>query len=206
MLQQPIEEEPLDAARTRPSAEVTRSSERLRLRKVVPIGLSPATVASFRDRFDDLLTVAYSAAYRILGDAGRAEDVAQEALVRAMMRWEKVEDYAEPWVSRVATNLAIDEWRKNRSIPDPDIDVQIDDHSMGVVQRDDLRRAFDSLPDRQREAITLRLIGGYNPNEAAKAMGISVAGVLKHTTRGLARLRLSLGDQIPLRIEADADV
>src|ERR1700684_746458 len=58
--------------------------------------------------FDGLYRLAYRVAYRILGDRGDAEDVAQEALSRAAVRWPRLEDRPEGWVTRVSSNLAID--------------------------------------------------------------------------------------------------
>lgn len=170
------------------------------------VSRSQPTEDRFVARFPELFPIAYTAGYRILGDAGRSEDVAQEALVRAMTRWEKVESYAEPWVSRVATNLAIDEWRRHRADPDDTIDVEVSDDAGRVIDRDELRTALTALPSRQREAIVLRLIEGYGPEEAARAMGIAPAGVLKHTTRALRTLRQQLSAPLPDHPDEVADV
>lgn len=73
-----------------------------------------------RDRagFNDCYQVTYArltaelAAY--LGDAAEAEDVAQEAFLRAWQRWAEVCDYDDPvaWIRRVAWNLATSRWRR----------------------------------------------------------------------------------------------
>lgn len=175
-----------------------------RVVRIQPRDASPSE-QQFIERFPQLLPIAYTASYRILGDAVRSEDVAQEALVRAMTRWEQIESYAEPWISRVATNLAIDEWRRSRgrAIEPIDTEMEGDDDATRVVQRDELRRALASLPQRQREAIVLRLIEGYTPDETAAAMGIAPSGALKHTTRALRALRLSLGSTIPSDLPED---
>jgi RNA polymerase sigma factor (sigma-70 family) len=65
----------------------------------------------FEEVFDDLYGRAYRVAYRILQDRGEAEDVAQEALIRAYQRWRKIWTYAPQWVMRVSGNLAIDRAR-----------------------------------------------------------------------------------------------
>lgn len=149
------------------------------------------------DRFsaaaDELFGCAYRAAYKILGDQGLSEDVAQEALIRAMTRWERVESYAPAWTTRVAANLAIDEWRRHRADADDTIDVATDDFSDSVHIRDELNRALAALTPRRREAIVLRFLCDLSPDDAARAMKTSVAGVLKHTVRGLADLRRLIG-------------
>jgi DNA-directed RNA polymerase specialized sigma24 family protein len=68
----------------------------------------------FDERFDALSAIAYRVAYRLLGNREDAREVAQEALARAYARWRKVAGHDEPWVARVATNLAIGRWRKRR--------------------------------------------------------------------------------------------
>ena len=62
-------------------------------------------MGSFEEAFDGLYHLAYRVAYRLLGRRAEAEDVAQEALARAYVRWFRVEDHAEPWVAKVSTNL-----------------------------------------------------------------------------------------------------
>ena len=69
---------------------------------------------TFDDEFVALARLAHRVAYRITGDATEAEDLAQEALARAALRWRRIEPYAEAWVVRVATNLAIGRWRRDR--------------------------------------------------------------------------------------------
>ena len=65
-------------------------------------------VDDFDAEFDSLWSRAYGVAYVVLGDRGESEDIAQETLARGVARWRKVSEYAEPWVVRVAGNLAID--------------------------------------------------------------------------------------------------
>ena len=74
--------------------------------------------AGFVEQFEELFAVAYRASFAILGERGEAEDCAQDALAKALARWSRIEDHATPWVARVATNAAIDRWRKrSRSHP-----------------------------------------------------------------------------------------
>src|SRR5688572_3065942 len=73
---------------------------------------------SFEEAFDLLFPRARRLAYRMLGDAAAAEDVAAEALARAYANWGKLRDLAhrDGWVLRVATNLAVDSTRKRRAL------------------------------------------------------------------------------------------
>ena len=63
----------------------------------------PATIdLVFEEAFEDLYLRAYGVAYQLLGRRSEAEDVAQETLARAFVRWRKVRSYAEAWVVRLA--------------------------------------------------------------------------------------------------------
>jgi DNA-directed RNA polymerase specialized sigma24 family protein len=70
--------------------------------------------ASFAAALPDLFRLAYRVAFKILGDRGDAEDVAQETLARALVRWRALRNRPYGWVSHVASNLAIDRYRKRR--------------------------------------------------------------------------------------------
>ena len=54
--------------------------------------------------------------YVVTGDLGEAQDMVQEAFVRAWLRWSKLASYEDPeaWVRRVAMNLAANRWRSLR--------------------------------------------------------------------------------------------
>jgi RNA polymerase sigma-70 factor (sigma-E family) len=146
----------------------------------------------FDEAFDDLAVVAHRIAFRILGSAEDAEEVAQEALARAYARWSRVAGYAEPWVARVATNLALGRWRKRR--PDRQLGVvgeaDAGDHALRVDLVELLRR----LPRRQREVVVLRYLVDRSEQEVADALGCSTGSVKQHASRGLAALRSSLID------------
>jgi DNA-directed RNA polymerase specialized sigma24 family protein len=94
---------------------------------VLPIGQPSGVVvrfpgvsesAGFVDQFEELFGVAYRASFAILGERGEAEDCAQDVLAKALVRWNRIEDHATPWIARAAANAAIDRWRKrSRSHP-----------------------------------------------------------------------------------------
>jgi RNA polymerase sigma factor (sigma-70 family) len=133
---------------------------------------------------------AYRAAFRLLGVRAEAEDVAQETLTRALVRWRGVQDYAEPWVVRTATNLSIDVVRRRaRRHEEMDEGVSTDRY---VDERVDLVRALHALPRRQREVVTLRFLGDFSEVDVAAALGLSNGTVKSHASRGLDALRARL--------------
>jgi RNA polymerase sigma-70 factor (sigma-E family) len=141
--------------------------------------------------FADLYQLAYRVAYRILGDRGDAEDVAQEALARAAVRWARLADRPEGWVSRVASNLAIDRIRRRRRTPPRPIGPfgAVDPH---IGERGDLVTALRRLPRRQREVVVLRFLADMSEAQVAREIGCSVGAVKSHSSRGLAALRRTL--------------
>jgi RNA polymerase sigma-70 factor (sigma-E family) len=145
----------------------------------------------FDQAFEGLYGIAYRVAFRILGDRGDAEDVAQEALARAAVRWSRLKDRPEGWVTRVASNLAIDRYRR-RKRPTPPLNgpVGIVDPHLG--ERGDLVVALRRLPRRQREAVVLRYLADLSEVQVALEMGCSVGAVKSHGARGLTSLRRHL--------------
>jgi RNA polymerase sigma factor (sigma-70 family) len=145
-------------------------------------------VDDFDTEFERLWSRAYGVAYVVLGDRGESEDIAQETLARALVRWKKVSAYAEPWVVRVAGNLAIDRVRRQqraRGVPTHDVPA-LD------AQRIDLQRALIALSPKQREVVLLRYVADLPEAEVAHELGCSVGTVKTHASRGLASLRKSL--------------
>ncbi len=160
-------------------------------------------VGDYEAAFARLYGRAYDVAFKLLGYRAEAEDVAQETLARAYIHWPKVHSYAEPWTVRVAGNLAIGSWRKNRRLASfAAHDDGTADDAGGVAftaERLELRRALGQLSKRQREVVVLRHLAGFSERETAEVLGCSTGSVKQHGSRGLAALRahLSVGDDGP---------
>jgi RNA polymerase sigma factor (sigma-70 family) len=148
----------------------------------------------FDDQFDELTALAYRIAYRILGDRGEAEEVAQEAMIRAYTRWRTVQGYPRPWVSRVATNQSIGVLRKRRTPPATATTVL--DGADVALERMELQRHLVSLPRRQREVVALRYLADLSEADVARGLGCSVGAVKRHARRGLEAMRISLDAQL----------
>src|SRR5580692_8119059 len=156
----------------------------LRMTRVVP--------RSFELAFADLYRLAYRVAFRILGDRSEAEDVAQEALARAALRWSRLHERPEGWVCRVAANQAIDRYRRRRRQPQiPAGPIGIVDERLG--ERGDLVAALRKLPRRQREVVVLRYLADFSEEDVALALGCSVGTVKSQASRGLSALRNHFG-------------
>jgi RNA polymerase sigma-70 factor (sigma-E family) len=146
---------------------------------------------TFEEVFPVLIRDAYRVAYRLLGDRGEAEDVAQEACARVYSRWAGVRDHAEPWCVRVASNLALDilrartrAVRRNERLKTHDVTP-----APAIDERLDLYAALARLPRRQRETVVLRYLGDLSEAQTADLIGCSVGSVKTHASRGLAALK-----------------
>jgi len=134
-----------------------------------------------------------------LGSHGDAEDVLQEAFVRAYAAERKRGvDHPKAFLFQVARNTAIGELRRVRSSPiDGTVDLDADSLSSDTVTTDvsevlEGRRKLHAftmavvrLPPRRRQAFLLRRIEGLSYRQIANRMGISVSAVEKHVAIGL---------------------
>jgi len=142
-------------------------------------------------------------ALRILGDAAEAEEVAQEALLRA---WQAAGSF-DPgraqfttWLHRITVNLAIDRTRRRTLAPqggDAALDALEDPapspESVAAAAEDRaaLAAALAQLPARQRAAIALAYEDGLSGAEAAAALDISeraLEGLLRRARLMLRRI------------------
>jgi RNA polymerase sigma factor (sigma-70 family) len=169
--------------------------------KSVALGAVPGTDAraadtSFDEAYPDLYRSAYRVAFRLLGRREEAADLAQEACARAYSRWNKVGGYesANAWVARVAGNLALDLLRRHRTA------ARHADHAAAPIATDgervDLQRALLALPRGQREVVVLRFVADQSEAAVAAALGCSVGTVKSQASRGLAALRIVLGQEV----------
>lgn len=142
----------------------------------------------------------------LTGDRHLAEDVVQDALVKAHGRWSHIGEMDVPaaYVRRMVVNGYLS-WRRRwatRTIHAAG-DLAEHDRATGgdvassVAQADHVKRLIATLPRRQRAAVVLRYYAGYDDATAADALGCSVQTVRSHISRALAALRLdpSLQDE-----------
>ena len=141
----------------------------------------------------ELLAIVRQAALRVatrlVGDTA-AEDIAQEAALRAAPRLEEIARYAGPWAVRVATNLSLDALRRDARLsygPLPDSLAKAVDSDLRL----DLRRALDALPERQRQVVALRYLSDLDERTTADLLGISPGSVKRHLHRATTTLRVS---------------
>jgi RNA polymerase sigma factor (sigma-70 family) len=158
--------------------------------------------AAFVRRFQGRV---YGLAVTILGDRGAAEDVAQEAFVRA---WRHATTYdprrgaVSTWLLTIARNLAIDRARLNGSRPvEPDFLIsQLDRRDGGdqidvagrVAEREQLHALLAALPPPQRRALVLATYFGRTAKEIGELDGTPLGTVKTRIRNALLTLRTRL--------------
>jgi RNA polymerase sigma-70 factor (sigma-E family) len=138
-------------------------------------------------------------AYLMCGDWQRAEDAAQDALIRVYVAWPRLRydgslrHYATKVVMSVVLDQAKRPWRRER------VSEQVpDDRLLGVDHADDVDdrllviEALAALPSRQRACLVLRFFEDMSVEKTAEVMGTSTGTVKSQTARGLEAMRVRL--------------
>jgi RNA polymerase sigma-70 factor, ECF subfamily len=143
----------------------------------------------------------YNVAYRLAGSDDDANDLAQEALLRVRKGLESYQPGSmEAWLSRIVTNVFLDEVRRRKRRPvealpeDPDrllppsaaADVATDRLS------DEVQAALRSLPEDFRAAVVLCDVVGLSYEEIGEALDVPVGTVRSRIHRGRRQLRTAL--------------
>jgi RNA polymerase sigma-70 factor (ECF subfamily) len=146
-----------------------------------------AAEACFRARYPALVRFLHG----MVHDRARAEDVAQEAFRRLLVRGPTTRPDADRWVFRVARRLALDELKLDRHRQEREAAWErLDDAA--VFDPDDLaqvRRLVAALPDRAREVLLLREVSDLPYDEIAAVVGRTVNAVKQDLHRARAALR-----------------
>ena len=145
-------------------------------------------------------------AYLLTGDRHLAEDLMQEAFLRVGSRLRHVSpETFGPYVRRTVVNLARSHFRKSavRKKYAGTIETEselrrqrMEAGGTDTETRDALWNVLQALPDRQREAVVCRFYFDMSEAETADALGISIGSVKSSTSRGLAALRVALGNEV----------
>ncbi|MBX3071808.1 MAG: sigma-70 family RNA polymerase sigma factor [Thermomicrobiales bacterium] len=148
----------------------------------------------------------YGLAYRMMGNAADAEDIAQDTFIRAWQALRSYEDGSlKGWLLRIATNRCYDRLRATSRHPvgtltndedDSEIPVVDDSESSDPVlftERLDLseaiQAALDTLPPDQRLAVILFDVMQHTYEEAAVIAGVPPGTIKSRVSRGRERLR-----------------
>ncbi len=160
----------------------------------------PEGIEMLYDRYSAL---AYTLAFRVLNDAGAAEDVVQEAFLSV---WRRASTYRSDrgslrtWVCSIVHHRALDRLRGRAGRARQDLALEHApiavtsvsdtwDQVVEVLEREQLKTALSELSMEQRETIELAYYGGYSQTEISDLMQVPLGTVKGRTRLALRKLR-----------------
>jgi RNA polymerase sigma-70 factor, ECF subfamily len=162
---------------------------------------------AFAGLVDEHQRFVYNLALRALGDPAEAEDVSQEAFVRA---WQALPNFRgqarfRTWLYRIVTNLCynrLPRLRRDLSALGDEVAEAVPDEvwadPAGAVESEErrvfLHRQIEALPESYRLLVTLRFQQELSYDEIASVLSLPLGTVKTGLFRARARLRLALHD------------
>ena len=161
---------------------------------------------AFARLYDLLSPRVFGLILRVLVDRAQGEEVLQEVFLeiwRSASRFAPNKGQGRSWVLTIAHRRAVDRVRASQASSDRDARVGLRDLDVvhdGVVEQVELKMeaervtaALRSLPEAQREALTLAYYGGYSQSEIAALVGAPLGTIKTRMRDGLSRLRAEMG-------------
>jgi RNA polymerase sigma-70 factor (ECF subfamily) len=183
-------------------------AERLADEELMPLigEKDPEAFEVFYDRHGG---VAYSLAYRIVGEKAAAEDVTQEAFIsiwRSGARFDRARGSVRSWMLSIVRNRAIDALRSRAGKApkltfDDDAVLEqrpseelTDDEAMRRETAGEIRGALGELPGEQSKVIELAYFGGFSQSEISRMLGVPLGTVKGRMRLGLEKIRGELAE------------
>ena len=169
---------------------------------IAPVGLAMRDQVGFVTFYETSYSRIVGQILVVVGSLAEAEDITQEAFIRAAARWDRISEYDAPeaWVRRVAMNLAINTVQRTRrrtlilmrghretTAPEPS------------VERVALADAMAQLPLRYRAVIALHYMADLSVQQVADELDLPAATVRTRLARGRRRLAELLDDSLESR-------
>jgi RNA polymerase sigma-70 factor, ECF subfamily len=159
---------------------------------------------AFRILVERYMKNAYNVAYGFVGDHDDAQDVAQEAFVRAYRSIGSFRREASfgTWLYRIVSNLSMNHIRRHRSIAK--WEVRDADGALGSTAgpshehgspdlKEHLERALHRLPTLQRAVVILRHLNGMSTKQVSSILQCSEGTIKTHLHRGLRKMSAEMG-------------
>jgi RNA polymerase sigma-70 factor, ECF subfamily len=183
-------------------------AERLADEELMPL-VSRRDPEAFEVLYDRHGGVAFSLAYRIVGDRAAAEEVTQEAFIsvwRSGARFDAARGSVRSWLLSVVRNRAIDFLRsKAGRAPKLDFDDEAvleqrpaaertEEEALRRETAGELRGALGKLPGEQSKVIELAYFGGFSHSEIAEILSLPMGTVKGRMRLGLEKIRGELAE------------
>ncbi len=136
----------------------------------------------------------------LTGNRDRADDLVQDAVLRALSAASQFTPGTnfKAWIFTILRNLYFNEFRRNRALMRPLEAADLETHATAPAQQaglefDDFRRAFNTLPAEQREALVLVGADGFRYEEAAAICGCPIGTIKSRVARARGEIEKLLG-------------
>ncbi len=164
---------------------------------------------AFEVVYDRHCDAAFSLAYRMCGRRASAEDVLQEAFLalwRSGARYDQTRGSVRNWILRIAHNRAVDAlrrgvvreshlFREEGALERVAGSERTEEQALEAEQTQEVQGALRGLPREQSRVVELAYFGGFTHTEIASMLQMPVGTVKGRMRLGLAKLRLTLGDE-----------
>ena len=161
---------------------------------------------AFARLYDMLSPRVFGLILRVLVDRAQSEEVLQEVFLEV---WQSADRFApnrgqgRSWILTIAHRRAVDRVRSAQSSTNRDVRAGLRDMDVahdGVAEQVELKiegervvAALSSLPEAQKEALTLAYYGGYSQSEIAALVGAPLGTIKTRMRDGLSRMRTEMG-------------
>lgn len=140
----------------------------------------------------------YNICLRMVGNPVEAEDVMQEAFLKAIIKIDTYEGKVSfgAWLKKIVINRSLDQLKK-RKVKFEELNEKIPDEEpvhfeISEIQMEQLKKAIQLLPDGYRVVLSLYLLEGYDHEEIAQILGITNASSRSQFLRAKLKLRQML--------------
>ena len=162
------------ALRTTQETGIDSFAEDLRIAKRIAAGER----ALFKELYDRNIHTLYNLARRLAGDNDKAEDIVQEAFIRA---YQKIHLFAgrsslSSWLYRICVNIGLEHLRRKKGtfedLNDKNCGITEPDQKKTILKRK-LEKAIQKLPEGCRAVFILHEIEGFNHKEIAEQLRLA---------------------------------
>ena len=168
--------------------------------------------AQYRQAYEEHHRSVYTTAYRVLGNATQAQDVAQDVFLRVWRnpgKFDASRGDIGSYLRVMARSRAVDVWREGQAAgragdrlevavrhEEPRADDRPAEATERAAVRHAVREQLRELPGPQREALVLAYWGGLTADEIARRSQVPLGTAKSRIRLGMARLRSTLPAQL----------